>query len=124
MDMAPLSLTDRLRMCADLYAATPEGSLSRLGKRAINDGAFFDRIGDRGPTTATLEKLAAFLADPANWPEGEVPQEAIELAHVVGVSPVAVVPDALAPVDADSADGAGRSAGNADESSPAVRSAA
>lgn len=107
-DTIPLSLPERLRQCAELYAQTPDGSLPRLGKRAINDGAFFDRMGERGPTTATLEKFAQFLADPANWPEGAVPEEARAFAHVCGVSADAAVP----------------SAGNAGEGSPKLGRAA
>lgn len=90
MDATPsLPLVDRLQLVAAQWAAAhePAASLSRLGKAAVGDGAFFDRLGERGPTTSTLERFARFLADPANWPGGTVPEEAAAFAHVTGVSP-------------------------------------
>lgn len=62
--------------------------LSRLSKPIMGDGKFFDGLQDmrRGPSTDTLEKFARFLADPANWPDGVVAEEAKAFAHVVGVS--------------------------------------
>lgn len=58
----------------------------------VNDGGFFSRLQTQvqGVTTATLEKFAGFLVDPANWPEGAVPQEAIDLAHVTGITPASL----------------------------------
>ena len=83
------SLVDRLRKTAALWVAAHDASLARLGKSVVNDGGFFSRLQTQvqGVTTATLEKFAGFLADPANWPEGVVPQEAVDLAHVVGITP-------------------------------------
>lgn len=62
--------------------------LSRLSKRVMDDGKFFDNLSEmpRGPSTDTLEKFARFLADPGNWPEGAVAEEARALAHVCGVT--------------------------------------
>lgn len=70
--------------------------LSRLSKRVVDDGKFFDNLPTmrRGPSTDTLEKFAAFLADAANWPEGLVPDEVREFAHVTGVCPMGAVPSA------------------------------
>jgi hypothetical protein len=89
MNTAPsLSLVDRLRLLAQLWAAQNDASLARLGKSVVNDGGFFTRLETQvqGTTTATLEKFAAFLANPGNWPDGVVPQEAVDLAHRVGIS--------------------------------------
>lgn len=82
------SLVDRLRSVSHLWVSAQRASLSRLALHVVNDRGFFTRLETQvqGVTTATLEKFAAFLADPANWPEGLVPQEALDLAHVVGVS--------------------------------------
>lgn len=113
-----MPLVDRLQLVAALWAeshADESGrpaSLARLGKAAIKDTGFFDRLGERGPTTATLEKFARFLADPANWPpnadgESAVPEEAKAFAHVTGVTPEV----------------AATSPGKADENSPAARAA-
>lgn len=88
MKPAPsLSLVDHLRQAAWIWVAAHDASFARLGKSVVNDGGFFTRLETQvqGTTTATLEKFAAFLADAANWPEGAVPQEAIDLAHRVGV---------------------------------------
>ena len=84
-----ISLVDRLRQVAHLWVAANEArSLARLGKTVVNDGGFFTRLESaaQGTTTATLEKFAVFLGDPGNWPEGNVPQEAVDLAHRVGIS--------------------------------------
>ncbi len=88
MDMPrSLRLTDRLRNCAALWAAATGASEAMLGRRAINDSTFFLKRLDstNGPGTATLEKLARFLVDPGNWPEGGVPAEVFEFGHVVGI---------------------------------------
>lgn len=86
--LTALSLVDRLRQVAQLWVAAQDASLARLGKAVVNDGGFFTRLETQvqGTTTATLEKFAAFLADGGNWPEGAVPQEAIDLAHRVGIT--------------------------------------
>lgn len=83
-----LSLVDRLRQVAQLWVSAQDASLARLGKTVVNDGGFFTRLETQvqGTTTATLEKFAAYLGDPGNWPEGVVPQEAIDLAHRVGIT--------------------------------------
>lgn len=83
-----LSLVERLRQVSQLWVTAQDASLSRLGKSVVNDGGFFTRLETQvqGTTTATLEKFAAFLGDPGNWPDGAVPQEALDLAHRVGIS--------------------------------------
>jgi hypothetical protein len=82
------TLIERLQTVAmlwtDAHAATP----GRIGRVVVNDAGVLPRISQPGAsvTTATLAKFAAFLVDPANWPAGAVPQEAIDLAHVTGVT--------------------------------------
>lgn len=86
----PIRLNARLRTCGDQWAAVNGASLAALGRLAINDSSFFNRIDSpRGTTTATLERFAQFLTDPANWPDGAVPPEVCEFAHVVGISSAA-----------------------------------
>lgn len=87
-----LPLVDRLRISAALWAESTGGSLARLGKAVVNDGGFFTRLETQpqGTTTATLEKFARFLIDPANWPEDAdgarcVPGEVVAFGHVIGV---------------------------------------
>lgn len=76
--------------CASWSAADgADVPLSRLSKRVVDDGKFFDNLlaMRRGPSTDTLEKFAAFLVDASNWPEGvAVPAEVIAFGHAVGVS--------------------------------------
>lgn len=82
------SLIERLHSCANNWTIAHDAAPGRIGRMVVNDAGFLPRISQPGAsvTTATLEKFAAFLADPANWPGGDVPQEAIDLAHVVGVT--------------------------------------
>ena len=85
-----LSLRDRLLAAAQSWSAATGRSLGALSSVVVDDGKTFARLADpaRGVTDATLEKFAAFLADPANWPEGQVATEAVALAHVTGVGGV------------------------------------
>lgn len=88
MTQHPLPLTDLLCAVAAIWAEKSDASLARLGRLVKNDTSFFTRFENArvSTTTATLEAFARFLVEPANWPEGVVPQEAIDLAHRVGIS--------------------------------------
>lgn len=81
-------LRDRLFAAAEAWSLANGRSLGALSSIVVNHGQALERLRDPSNkvTDATLEKFAAFLADAANWPEGVVPQEAIDLAHVVGVT--------------------------------------
>lgn len=93
-----IDLKSALLVCAEEWARrhgdeSGPAPLSRLGKQVAGDAKFFGRVADRdgGMNLATLEKFAAYLLDPANWPEpvgggGRVPQEARDLAHRCGIS--------------------------------------
>lgn len=74
---------------ADLWAARTDRSTGALSSVVTNNGRSLERLRDpaNSVTDATLEKFARFLVDPANWPDGSVPQEAVDLAHRVGVTP-------------------------------------
>lgn len=83
----PPRLIDRLRAVSQQWVAANEASLARLGRAVLNDSSYFTRAeSQQGPTTATLEKFARYFADPASWPDGDVPDEAQAFAHVVGIS--------------------------------------
>ncbi len=109
MDQSPtLPLVDRLRASAAAWVDANEASLARLGRAVVNDGGFFTRLETQvqGTTTASLERFARFLVEPANWPADAsgarvVPAEVIAFGHAVGVS--AAVPG-LATVDAGQKD--------------------
>lgn len=84
-----ISLIDRLKASAASWVEISSGSPARLGREVVNDGGFFTRLESQpqGTTTATLEKFARFLIDPANWPEGAViPAHVTAFAHAVGIS--------------------------------------
>ena len=83
-----LSIDERLKACAQLWAEANGSSPARLGRLVANDTKFFTRLDAPGASTtiAMAERFARFLADPANWPEGNVPEEVRAFAHVTGVS--------------------------------------
>ncbi len=83
-----LRLRDTLLLAAERWALATSRSTGALSSIVANNGRALERLRDPATsvTDATLEKFAGFLADPANWPGGTVPQEAIDLAHRVGVS--------------------------------------
>ena len=88
MDAHPtLPLLDRLRVCAALWSEATDAKLARLGREVVNDGGFFARLESPGAstTTATLEKFARFLIDPANWPDAKVPGDVVAFGHVTGI---------------------------------------
>lgn len=83
-----LRLRDTLLLAAERWALATGRSTGALSSVVANNGRALERL--RNPSTsvtdATLEKFACYLADAANWPEGAVPQEAVDLAHRVGVT--------------------------------------
>jgi len=84
-----LRLRDGLLVTAELWAQRTGRSTGALASLVVNHGAALDRLRDPAArvTDATLERFAAFLGAEGNWPDGAVPQEAIEFAHRVGVCP-------------------------------------
>ena len=88
MTQQPIPLTELLCAVAAIWAEKSDASLARLGRLVKNDTSFFTRFENArvSTTTATLEEFAAFLGDAGNWPDGAVPQEALDLAHRVGIS--------------------------------------
>lgn len=82
----PTPLVERLRLCGEMWADASGATLARLGRTVINDGGYFSRV-EANPvtTTLTLERFAAFLGDPANWPDALVPKVVCEFVRVVGV---------------------------------------
>lgn len=91
--LSPPRLRDRLLIAAEAWSKATGRTLGALSSVVSNHAQTIERLRDPGNkvTDATLEKFAAYLADPANWPEGAVPQEAVDLAHVVGVSAPALI---------------------------------
>ena len=88
---ASITLVEHLLQCANGWASAQQSTLANLGRRVVRDTSFFTRLEKPGSSTtaATLEKFAGFLCNPANWPDGEVPEEAAAFAHRVGVSAAA-----------------------------------
>lgn len=85
---SPPRLRDRLLGAAEAWSRASGRTLGALSSLVSNHAQTLERLRDpeNRVTDATIERFAAFLADPANWPGGIVPQEAIDLAHVAGVS--------------------------------------
>ncbi len=88
MDAPPVAPLERLFLAANQWAEACGKSRSHLARLVVNDSGFFSRIdgGKTSPTLTTLTKFAQFFADAGNWPDGRVPAEAVEFAHVNGVS--------------------------------------
>ena len=81
-------LKTRLLEGADLWcAAHGDAPESRIGKAVAGDANLLKRLREGGGLNlGTLENAARFLADSANWPDGDVPEKVREFAHVTGVS--------------------------------------
>ena len=86
--VSPPRLRARLLAAAEAWSEKTGRTLGALSCVVSNHARTIERLRDPSNkvTDATLEKFARFLADPANWPGGAVAQEAVDLAHVVGVS--------------------------------------
>lgn len=98
-DIRSLLLATTDKWCSVQDPRAPRG---RLSKAVAKDFNFFERVeaSDTLPCNfRTLKNFARYLSDGTNWPDGRVPQVALDFAHVVGVS----------------ADEAAMSAGKADE---------
>lgn len=81
-----LPLIAKLIGLAETWAAATGRSLSRLATKVANDGKLFDRLSSGGTcTVATLERFTMHLADPVNWPDRCVPDEARNLLATMGV---------------------------------------
>lgn len=84
---ASLSLRERLLGTAHVWCETTGKSLGSLSTTVTGTGKTLKQYADGMTITdAKLEQFARFLADPANWPDGMVAEEARTLAHVCGVS--------------------------------------
>lgn len=87
----PIRPRDRLLAVARLWSAATGRTEGALSSVVTNNGGTLDRLRDpaNAVTDATLERFARFLAEPANWPGAEVPEEALHFAHVTGIPAVA-----------------------------------
>jgi hypothetical protein len=88
-----MTLIDRLRRIAQLWADAQGKELSTLGTMVAKDGKFFGRLADgKTCTVAIFERFLIFFRDPASWPAGEIPADAaaelgeIEMLATRGVS--------------------------------------
>lgn len=88
MDAPPVAPLERLFIAADKWTERAGKSRSHLARLIVNDSGFFSRIegGKTSPTLTTIGKFAQFFADPANWPDGHIPAEAVSFVHVNGLS--------------------------------------
>ena len=82
-----MDLLSKLAKVADAWVEAqqrtdPGVSLKTLGSRAIGNSKVFDR---KGMNVDTLERLARWLGDPANWPLALVPTESCLYLGELGV---------------------------------------
>ena len=89
-----MTLIDRLRRLAQLWADAQGKELSTLGTMVAKDGKFFGRLADgKTCTVAIFERFLIFFRDPASWPAGEIPDDAaaalgeIEMLATMGGAP-------------------------------------
>ncbi|MBB3346017.1 hypothetical protein [Sphingomonas sp. BK069] len=86
-----------LRRIADSYEAEAVRwggrSLSRVSTIVLNNGTFFERLRHgRTFTVANLERIAAWLRDPSNWPGGVIPDPAVLALISIGRPPLTHTP--------------------------------
>jgi hypothetical protein len=75
-----MQLTTYLQLLADQWTFANDRTLVALGTVVVNDGKFFARIAaGTEPRTGTFEKFLGFFRDGANWPDGRIPQAAVDL---------------------------------------------
>lgn len=82
-----------LRTIADCYEAEVARrggrSLSRVATIVLSSGTFFERLRHGKTFTVTsLEKMAAWLRDPANWPDAVIPADAALALTSIGRPPL------------------------------------
>ena len=82
-----------LRTIADCYEAEVAcwggRSLSRIATIVLSSGTFFERVRQgKTFTVANLEKMAAWLRDPANWPDASIPHDAALALTSMGRPPL------------------------------------
>ena len=73
------------RIYRDAVATHSGRSLARVATIVANNGSFFDRL-ERGATCTArnLERFAAHFGDPANWPNGIIPDAAAVALSSIG----------------------------------------
>lgn len=78
----PISLLPVLWRIADQWVAVTGTNHSTLGNRALFSSGVFERLrAGKTITQQNYERLLNWLAQPANWPDAEVPQECRVLLH-------------------------------------------
>ncbi len=117
-----MQLTTYLQLLADQWTAATDRTLVALGTVVVNDGKFFARIvAGTEPRTGTFEKFLGFFRDGGNWPDGRIPQTAVDLLDGLDAIATGPLADGML-LDSDA--GAGESTGLAgDVSRPSSPSA-
>lgn len=77
-----ISLLPVLWRIADQWVAVTGTNHSTLGNRALFSSGVFERLrAGKTITQQNYERLLNWLAQPANWPESDIPQECVLLLH-------------------------------------------
>lgn len=89
-----MDLIGNLTILVDLWtgahraAGADRISRKTLGARVLDDAKVFDRLEGGGALNIPrYERLIDYLADPANWPEREIPTAAERVLAALGVTP-------------------------------------
>ncbi|WP_375290382.1 hypothetical protein [Qipengyuania sp.] len=85
-------LRRRLLAAANAWCDATGKTLGSLSTKVTGTGKTLDQYaGGMTITDAKLEQFAGWFADPANWPEGVIAQEALSYASDIGGFPVSAV---------------------------------
>ena len=74
-------MTDQIVTLAKIWCASTGLSLPRLATLVLNRGSFFDRMAEPGTScnVETIERFLLFFRDEGKWPEGVIPDTALDL---------------------------------------------
>ena len=75
-----MRINEQVERLADIWAEASGRSKSRLATIVVNRGHFFESM--RGKATYSIEafeKFLSFFRNGDNWPEGHIPEQAVQL---------------------------------------------
>lgn len=77
-----ISLLPVLWRIADQWVAVTGTNHSTLGNRALFSSGVFERLrAGKTITQQNYERLLNWLAQPGNWPDGDIPRDCVALLH-------------------------------------------
>ncbi len=118
-----MRITEQLLRLGEIWSQTDGRSLARLSTIVVNDGAFFERIAnpDKGCSSRTIETFLSFFRDGASWPDGRIPQEAVDvLDNFANIATRGLAADEAAEQGGDNANAGALSPEQSGDSFPSV----